>query len=59
MNKIFTLWLILIFSKSFSQSKNFIDQAYLETETEVDSLIVPDRIYITIMLNESDTKNRK
>lgn len=51
--------LILIFSKSFSQNKNFIDQAYLETETEIDSLIVPDRIYITIMLNESDTKNRK
>lgn len=59
MKKFLIPLLILIFSKSFSQNKNFIDQAYLETETEIDSLIVPDRIYITIMLNESDTKNRK
>ncbi len=59
MKKILILTILLIFSKSFSQSKNFIDQAYLETEVEVDTLIVPDKIYLTITLNESDTKNKK
>lgn len=59
MKKILILTILLIFSKSFSQSKNFIDQAYLETEAEVDTLIVPDKIYLTITLNESDTKNKK
>lgn len=59
MKKIFIITLFLIFTKSFSQSKNFIDQAYLETEVEVDTLIIPDRIYLTISLNESDNKNKK
>ncbi len=59
MKKLFITILILIFSKSFSQNKNFIDQPFLETEVEVDSLIIPDRIYLTIILNESDNRNKK
>ena len=58
-NSTIFLFLIFIFSNSFSQSKNFIDQPYIETEAQVDSLVVPDRIYMTITLNEADSKNKK
>uniref|UniRef100_UPI0040492BDF SIMPL domain-containing protein n=1 Tax=Flavobacterium sp. TaxID=239 RepID=UPI0040492BDF len=59
MKNLFLVTIILIFSKSFSQNKNFIDQPFLETEVEIDTLIVPDRIYLTIILNESDSRNKK
>ncbi len=42
-----------------SQTKNFIDQAYLETIAEVDTLVIPDKIYLRIILNEEDNRNRK
>lgn len=42
-----------------AQSKNFIDQPYLETTAQVDTLVIPDRIYLSIYLSESDTKDRK
>lgn len=41
-----------------SQTKNFIDQPYLETAAEVDTLVTPDRIFLEIHLQESDTKGR-
>ena len=41
-----------------SQTKNFIDQAYLETTAKADTLVIPDRIYLDIILKESDSKNR-
>jgi len=43
----------------FAQTKNFIDQPYLETTAQVDTLVVPDKIYLSIHLSESDTKDRK
>jgi uncharacterized protein YggE len=39
--------------------KNFIDQPFIETTAKFDTLIVPDIIYISIHLNESDSKNKK
>jgi uncharacterized protein YggE len=39
--------------------KNFIDQPYIETISKSDTLVVPDRIYISINLNEADSKNKK
>lgn len=41
-----------------AQQKNFIDQPYLETTVKVDTLVVPDRIYLNILLTEADTKGR-
>ena len=41
-----------------SQTKNFIDQPYLEVNGNADTLIIPDEIYISIMIAESDTKNK-
>ncbi|MGX7666705.1 SIMPL domain-containing protein [Flavobacterium pedocola] len=43
----------------FSQEKNFIDHPYIETTAKSDTLVVPDNIYITIILNENDSKNKK
>ncbi len=57
-----TLWLFLAFAgllqAGVAQTKNFIDQPYLETAAEVDTLVTPDRIYLNIRLQESDTKGR-
>lgn len=41
-----------------AQSKNFLDQPYLETSAQADTLVIPDRIYLGIVLQESDTKGR-
>lgn len=51
--------LFLFTGYSFGQDKNFIDRPYIETTAKSDTLIIPDNIYITIMLNESDSKNKK
>ncbi len=45
--------------QSHSQIKNFIDQPFLETIAEVDTLVTPDKIHLMIILNEEDNRNRK
>lgn len=54
--------LILLLSfltfQTYSQTKNFIDKPYLETRATVDTLVVPDRIYLSILIAEKDTKGR-
>lgn len=53
MKKIGLLLIITLLSlKGSSQEKNFIDQPYLETTAIVDSLVVPDRIYLSILITE-------
>jgi len=59
MKTILTLTISFLFFNCFSQEKNFIDQPYLETSSQIDTLVIPDRIYITIVLNEADNKNKK
>ena len=57
-----SLFLILILILGYSaqgQTKNFLDQAYLETNATADTLVVPDRIYLSIVISEADTKDRK
>lgn len=51
---LFSFCFVLIFAQ-----KNFIDQPYIETSSKADTLVVPDRIYISIQLNEGDSKNKK
>jgi uncharacterized protein YggE len=55
-------FLVLLFTMSFvigySQSKNFIDQPYLETTAKVDSLVKPDRIYLSILIQEKEDRDR-
>ena len=43
---------------SFSQTKNFIDQPFIETKASVDTLVTPDRIFLSILINEEDTKGK-
>lgn len=50
--------LLFFITKNFSQSKNFIDLPYIETSAKVDTLVTPDRIFLTILITEKDTKNR-
>ncbi len=59
MKKIELLIIIALLSlKAFSQEKNFIDQPYIETIAVVDTLVVPDRIYLSILITEKDTKGK-
>lgn len=48
----------LVLFCGFSQTKNFIDQPYLETTVKVDTLVSPDKIYLNILITESDTKGK-
>ncbi len=56
---IFTLFFLIGTAVASAQSKNFIDRPYLETQASVDTLITPDRIHLTIVLSEEDSRNRK
>jgi uncharacterized protein len=41
-----------------SQTKNFIDQPYVEVTGEADTLVTPDEIFIRIQLSEKDTRDK-
>ncbi len=41
-----------------SQTKNFLDQPYLEVAGSADTLATPNEIYIKITISEKDTKDR-
>ncbi len=43
---------------SFSQTKNFLDLPYIETDAKVDTLVIPDRIYLNNSLFEKDSKGK-
>ncbi len=53
-----TLGIVLTFHFANGQTKNFIDQPYLETTAKVDTLVKPDIIYLDILLQEKDSRNR-
>src|SRR5690606_15678241 len=59
MNRILSiLSIFLICQIANGQTKNFIDQHYLETTAKVDTLIKPDIIYLDILIREKDEKNK-
>jgi len=53
------LAMVFVINIVFGQTKNFIDQAYLETTTQVDTLVTPDKIFLSIIISESDTKGKQ
>jgi len=55
---ILTIILLTITTVIYAQ-KNFIDQPFIETIAKSDTLVVPDKIFISINLNEADSKNKK
>jgi uncharacterized protein len=60
MKNIFFALTILISTTVFGQNgeKNFIDQNYLEVTGKAEMEIVPDEIYLKIIVNEKDFKNK-
>ena len=58
MKKITLLILLIIATKSISQTKNFIDLPYIETNAISDTLVLPNRIHLTIIISEKDTKDK-
>ncbi|MBC2838943.1 SIMPL domain-containing protein [Robiginitalea sp. SC105] len=59
MKKQILIALVLMASAgAWAQDKNFLDQPYLETSATADTLVVPDRIYLGIVIREADTKGR-
>ena len=59
MKKNFLIFVMFFVWNLFSAQKNFLDQPYIEVAATVDTLVVPDRIYVSITLNEADSKNKK
>jgi len=53
-------FLLLISNISFSQSgtKNFIDQPYIEVIGKSEKEIIPNQIFLNIVINENDKKGR-
>ena len=43
---------------SKSQTKNFIDQPYIEVNGYADTLVTPNEIYIKIVISEKDTRDK-
>lgn len=57
-NLIVTTLFIFTLITGKSQTKNFIDQPYIEVNGNADTLVVPDEIYIRIIIYENDTRNK-
>lgn len=55
---LFTLVFSFTILNGISQTKNFIDQPYIEVSAKVDTLVIPDRIYLSILITEKDTKGK-
>lgn len=56
MRLFYILIFTLICNKVFAQTKDFTEVPYIETIAKIDTLIVPDRIYMNIILNGKVTK---
>ena len=59
MKKSFLIFVMFFVWNLFSAQRDFLDQPHIEVEAEADTLVVPDRIYVSITLNEADSKNKK
>jgi hypothetical protein len=58
MKKLFFILFILCGIITSAQNTNTQSRPYIETYATADSLVVPDRIYMTIRLDEKDSKGR-
>jgi uncharacterized protein len=59
MKKVMLLAVVTIFvTASYGQSKNFIDQNYIEVEGFAEKKVTPNEIYLNIVINEKDFKNK-
>lgn len=58
MKNLFILLLALVVFSARSQEKNFIDQNYIDVMGTSEMEIVPDLIYIKIVISENDSKGK-
>lgn len=58
-NALYLLPLLLLANSLLSQNKTFLDQAYIETISSVDTMVIPDRIYFNIKVSEQDIKGKE
>jgi uncharacterized protein len=54
----FLALMLFIINSANSQTKNFIDQPYIEVSGNADTLVTPNEIYFRIILSEKDTRDR-
>ena len=54
-----TILLLTAFFVGQAQTKNFIDQPYIEVSGTADTLITPNQIFIKIVISEKDSKNKE
>lgn len=54
------LFIIFFSTIAFAQNgeKNFIDQPYIEVTGHIETEIIPNEIYLNIVLNENDKKGK-
>jgi len=53
-----TAFFVLTFLVGQTQTKNFIDQAYIEVSGSADTLVTPNEIFIKIIIAEKDSRDR-
>tara|TARA_R110002049_G_scaffold308579_1_gene512993 strand:- start:827 stop:1534 length:708 start_codon:yes stop_codon:yes gene_type:complete len=58
MQKTVLILLVFFSFQSYSQTRNFTERPYLVTTASVDTLVTPDRIYLSITISEKDTRGR-
>ena len=55
---VFLFFFISMISFSQSGEKNFIDQPYIEVTGQIETEIIPNEIYLNIVINEKDKKGK-
>lgn len=58
MKKALAVLPLFAFLQMKAQEKNFIDQPYVEVAGQADTLLVPNEIFLTIVLTEKDTRDK-
>ena len=59
MKKLILITLTVFSINCFSQTKNFIDQNFIEVTGKAEMEIIPNEIYLKIILNEKDFKGKE
>lgn len=58
LRNLFFISFIFICTTGKAQTKNFIDQPFIEVTGSSDTLVTPNEIYIRIIISEKDSRNR-
>jgi hypothetical protein len=58
MKPVLTFLLLLCFASAKAQTKNFIDQPFIEVNGIADTFLIPNEIFIRILISEKDSRDR-